>query len=264
MGGDRIESASIDLIASMIVNGSFSNYIEPSDAILLGDGVFETLRTYENRVFALHQHLERLKLGLNAIEVEEFDLARLREGIEEILVNEPFPSGALRISVYSDGTWVISHKEYLPAQKGISCRTLEATNISRTYKSASYSDRMSYRRAAKAGGFDDAILFNSDGLVTELSTSNLILRSKGEWTTPSLEAGALSGITRTLLIENFGVRESRVTVNDLEGVEAAAAISSLREIHQIKKIDGKDLPISNELKALQDSFHSWILGNLSL
>jgi hypothetical protein len=45
-------------------------------------------------------------------------------------------------------------------------------------------------------------------------------------------------------------------------VSGAAAISSLREIQVIKSIDGKDFPSSRELRELQESFSTWVLGNL--
>jgi branched-subunit amino acid aminotransferase/4-amino-4-deoxychorismate lyase len=113
-----------------------------------------------------------------------------------------------------------------------------------------------------AKGFDDTILINGEGLVSELSTSNLLIRVEGKWITPSLESGCLPGVTRGLLLENFGVTEERVTRKELEGASGAAAISSLREIQVIKSIDGKDFPSSRELRELQESFSTWVLGNL--
>jgi branched-chain amino acid aminotransferase len=85
---------------------------------------------------------------------------------------------------------------------------------------------------------------------------------EGNWVTPDLASGCLPGVTRGFLIENFGVREARVTGDDLKRASAAAAVSSLREVQEIKAIDGKDFAISKELRELQVSFSSWVLGNL--
>lgn len=97
-----------------------------------------------------------------------------------------------------------------------------------------------------------------------MSTSNLIALIDGEWITPRIESGALPGVTRKALIENFGLTEGRLELDSLLCAESLGAISSLREIQSIKAIDGKDTPSSNRFRELQESFHSWILGNLVL
>lgn len=246
----------------MIINGKSitSEYI--TDSVVLGDGVFETLRTYHNQVFALERHLRRMAFGLEQIGVSEFDQTAINNSVNQILRDEPLESGALRISLYSDGTQILSHKPYKPSGEGLSCFTTDLEARASTYKSASYSERISLRRIAAKKGFDDAILVNSDGQVSELSTSNLLIRIANKWLTPSIESGCLPGVTRSFLVENFGVMEERLTRKDLEQASVAAALSSLREIQEIKAIDGKNFPSSMELRELQESFSSWILGNL--
>lgn len=246
----------------MIINGKSATSDLFTDAVALGDGVFETLRTYNNQVFALERHLTRLNLGLSQIGVAGFDDSLVREAVPQILSSEPLESGALRISVYADGTSVLSHKPYKPAVEGLACFTTFGEGIDNSYKSTSYSDRLALRRLAVANGFDDAILVNREGVVSELSTSNLLIRIQDNWVTPELNSGCLPGVTRGFLIEEFGVKADRVTVEDFTRSTAVAAISSLREIQEIKAIDGKVFPSSRELLELQASFSAWILGNL--
>jgi len=246
----------------MIINGNSVSSEFTTDALVLGDGVFETLRTYNNRVFALDRHIKRMRLGLEQIVVTGLDEELVKLSIQKILDEEPLDCGALRIAYYSDGTLIVSHKPYNPSNAGLTCLTSDAQGMASSYKSTSYSSRLSLRRFALAEGFDDTILINGEGLVSELSTSNLLIRFEDRWITPSLESGCLPGVTRGLLIENFGVTEERVTRKELERVSGAAAISSLREIQVIKSIDGKDFPSSRELRELQESFSTWVLGNL--
>lgn len=248
-------------------NGEPSQSSELSDSILLGDGVFETLRSYEGRLFALDSHLERLELGLVDLvgtPVPWYRREKIIDGIERILSHDEFPSGALRISIYADGNWALSHKEYSPPTKGIACTIIKGGHERLGYKSSSYSTRLRARRYAEQRGFDDAIFVLESGEVSELSTSNLIALVDGSWITPRLDSGALPGITRKTLIENFGLREGKLDLISLLEADSLGAISSLREIQAIKAIDGKDTPISNQFRELQESFHSWILGNLSL
>ncbi|MBU3716349.1 MAG: hypothetical protein FGM63_04860 [Candidatus Nanopelagicaceae bacterium] len=248
-------------------NGEPSQSSELSDAMLLGDGVFETLRSYGGRLFALDSHLERLELGLADLgRAPSFSYQREKviKGIERILEFDEFPNGALRISFYSDGNWVLSHKEYLPPSKALSCTIFKGGHERLDYKSSSYSMRLRARREAEKLGFDDAIFTQESGEVSELSTSNLIALIDGRWITPRRESGALPGVTRKTLIDNFGVKEEKFDRTTLLGADSLGAISSLREIQSIKAIDGKDTPSSNRFRELQESFHSWILGNLSL
>ena len=247
-------------------NGQPSEKSELSDAVLLGDGVFETLRSYEGRLFALDSHLERLELGLVDLvgtPVPWYSREKIIDGIERILRHQKFPSGALRISIYSDGNWVLSHKKYVVPTKGLSCTVIEGGQEQLGYKSSSYSTRLRARRYAEQQGFDDAIFVQEGGEVSELSTSNLIALVNGVWITPRLESGALPGVTRRALIDNFEIKEGKLDLASLEGADSLGAISSLREIQSIKAIDGKDTPSSNRFRELQESFHSWILGNLA-
>ena len=248
-------------------NGSSYEGVALTDSILLGDGVFETLRSYEGRLFALDSHLQRLEEGISKLELtrsteELFEREKVISAIKEILSKSYFPNGALRISFYADGNWVLSHKEYLPPSEALRCSLIQEEPEPLAYKSASYSRRLRARRHAQNLGFDDVIFADSNEEVSELSTSNLLARIGGQWVTPRIESGALPGITRKSLIENFGVREVNLTKAALTEAEDVAAISSLREIQGIKEIDGKDTPISNRLRELQESFHTWILGNL--
>ena len=246
----------------MIVNGKFTTSELLTDSVLLGDGVFETLRSYENRIYGLDRHLRRLEAGLTAIGAASFNRELVSNSVSEILKVEPLASGALRISCYADGTQVLTHKPYLPSSEAISCLTHVEAGLFKEHKSSSYSDRMRLRRMAQGKEFDDALVLDSNGIVSELSTSNLLLMIEGNWVTPDLASGCLPGVTRGFLIENFGVKEAQVAGDDLKRASAAAAVSSLREIQGIKAIDGKDFAISKELRELQVSFSSWVLGNL--
>ena len=269
MGGDRAQGAAPDLSYSMILlNGEFYEGSVLSDSILLGDGVFETLRSYEGKLFRLESHLNRLNLGLRAIEVPlsnhpRLDRMNITGEVARLMKLNELAAGALRISAYADGNLIISHAPLRSPKESIRCMVLESQLESFAFKSSSYSARLAHRRYAERAGVDDVILVNARREVSELSTSNLILFSEGRWITPQIVSGALPGVTRQALVEHFGIEERPVSLETLRNAESLAAISSLREIQPIKEIDGKDTPISNRLRQLQDSFHSWILGNLS-
>lgn len=249
----------------MIVNGSWVERLERgdlADSWLLGDGHFESIRTYSNRAFALERHLDRLdqaRLGLGVIKS-----GSIRSGVAQLLEREPQESGRLRIIVGSDGNWIATHDPYLPPKGTLRCQVLRVEGgFEAIGKRNSYGPRFALRRAAEAAGFDDAILMRGGETIVEATTCNLIILLDGQWLTPSLASGCLAGITRALLMESFGVVEAELSRADLTAAESAALISSLREIQGVESIDGILLPSSKPLARLADDFHSWILGNLA-
>ena len=69
---------------------------------LTSNGVFETLRTYDNQPFALEEHLSRLALGMDELGIQNVELSVIRGEIAKELSATPQSQGHLRI-VVSDG-----------------------------------------------------------------------------------------------------------------------------------------------------------------
>lgn len=251
----------------MIINGSWRERLdrnELSDSWLLGDAHFETIRTYGNKPFALEAHLERLNLVRISQGLPAIDRVAIRAGVTELIERRGQESGRLRIIVGSDGTWLATHDPSPPVAAMVKCQIRPWVDEPMNFgKSTSYGARFALRRAAQADGYDDAILINKSGIFVEATTCNLIFKIGANWITPELGTGCLPGITRSLLVENFGVTEGEVTRADLTLVEGVALISSLREIQGVESIDGNLLPSSDVVKRLAEDFHTWILGNLS-
>lgn len=129
-------------------------------------------------------------------------------------------------------------------------------------KSASYAESSLALRLATAQGFDDAIFVNEREEVVETALANLIWLEDEQWFTPTLQSGCLPGVTRALLIENFGVHEGVLPVSEIQSVRALALTSSVREIVAIERYESNLYPTSQPLQELQASFHAWVLGKL--
>lgn len=256
MAGNGVEIKAIDFNCEWAMK---------RESWLSADGVFETLRTYENLPFALHLHLERLNEGLKESGIDGVSIAKVEEEIGIELAKNPKSSGHLRIVITRAGDLELNYKEYQPPIKSLKCLTMQAS-ISRgvRYKSTDYQERFDLRDQAALRGFDDAILVSSEGSIVETTTCNLIFLMKEGWITPPLSSGCLPGITRRLLIENFGIVERQVDLSELPSARAIAVTSSLREIQSVEEVDGKIFPNSRETEVLSAQFHSWILGNLAL
>jgi len=228
------------------------------------DGVFETLRTYQNKPFAFARHLERMNLGIKELKIPAPSNVEIEGKVNEYLASNPQASGHLRIVIDRSGNLSISHNLLKPISNHLKVVVVDQKSIKGLlYKSTNYRERLQLRRDAVNASFDDSII--SDGAqIVESTTCNLIYFSNGRWFTPPLSSGCLPGVTRELLIENFGLQEKLLPTIELEKVEALAMISSLREIEKIQEVNGKVFPHSHSLERLQVEFHAWILGNLAL
>lgn len=232
---------------------------------LNADGVFETLRTYENLPFALGLHLERLERGMREIGIVGIGRRLIELEVAKELLANSNTSGHLRIVVSRNGGVEVTHKNYQPPTSSLKCLTIESSiQKGFSYKSTDYQERFDLRDLAIKRGLDDVILISRDGSLIESTTCNLIVLMEEGWITPPLSSGCLPGITRRLLIDNFGVLERKIERPELNSARAIAVTSSLREIQPIEEVDGKVFPNSRETEVLKTQFHSWVLGNLAL
>lgn len=236
---------------------------------LMGDGIFESLRTYDSQPFALQRHLQRLASSAEEMAFTAPDLDLITKGVFEIVaVNKCEPYGRLRITLLSDGFCVITHIPYEARHGALSLAFAHSPQSSQRVtsgvKTISYAENSVALRRAQAQGHDDAIFVNEKNEVVETALANVIWFDGRIWKTPPLTSGCLPGVTRALLIENFGVVEESIHKSDVSGVQALAITSSVREVVAIERLESKLFPPSQELSELQGSFHAWILGNLGV
>jgi branched-chain amino acid aminotransferase len=218
----------------------------PDDGLYRGDGVFEVIRLYAGRPFALRQHLDRLERSAAAIE-----LGVEREPLERELdaLLEAFGPGDAQVRiVLTRGGRRILLVETLP-DKGSSVRlavvTYSPTIILTGVKSLSYAANMQATRIAQGRGFDEALLVRPDGIVLEAPTSTIFWVSpEGGLRTPSIGAGILESITRAHIVKALDVDEGEFPLDDLMGTREAFLASTVREVQPVAAIDGHDLEIS--------------------
>ena len=273
MGRDRIEGEKIDR-ANKVMKIYFNNSLRDDLALpatgggwLLGDGAFESLRTYSGRAFALERHLDRLEQTLNELKIAAPTRAQLVQGVEEtIAANPAAPFGRLRITVLGDGNWMVTHIEYKPEDRFLklclSPNKRYSLDLTSGMKTISYQASAVALREAASKGFDDAVFINEQGEVMESALANLLWLKDGQWFTPDLNSGCLPGVIRALLIENFGVIEKPLLGEELERVDGLALTSSVREIVGVQAFEGHLYSNSKMINELTSAFHSWILGNL--
>jgi branched-chain amino acid aminotransferase len=192
---------------------------------LLGDGVFETLRTVNGRVFRLDDHAARLRRSLRAIGLDEpvedefraAVRALSREGHRlyggELYLRVNISTGPMGDIAGNEDRGVMvtglcrKFKPY-PMQhysRGVHLITSRQRKFSRSplssVKSLSFLPHVAARREAYTATVHDAILLNEHGRVAEATTSNVFARKGDTVYAPGESEGAVPGVTRAVVLE---------------------------------------------------------------
>jgi branched-chain amino acid aminotransferase len=213
------------------------------DGLLRGDGVFEMVRLYRGRPFALADHLDRLERSAAAIELG-FDRGTIEREVDAVL--DAFGDGdaALRIVLTRGGRRILLTEELPEHPPAIRVATViyTPTVILTGVKSISYAANMQATRLAASRGADEAILVRPDGIVLEAPTSAVFWSpGDGSLRTPALDTGILQSITRERIVAALDVEEGEFEVEDLRGAREAFLASTTREVQPISAIDGEEL-----------------------
>ena len=213
------------------------------EGLLRGDGVFEVLRLYAGRPFALAEHLERLgRSAANlrlAVDVEALgaDVGRLLEAVDA-------PEGLLRVVATRGGARIVLI-EPLPAYPQalrLGYVTFAPTRVLDGVKSLSYAANMLCTRLARERGFDEALLVTPHGRVLEGPTSSFFWARGGRLLTPPLDDHILASITRRLVLELTEAEEAVCTGEDIDAADEAFLASTTREVTPVVAVESRSLP----------------------
>ncbi len=256
---------------------------------LYGDGVYETLRSYGNRIFMRDRHVSRLfrsaeAIGLNIpISTKQWP-GLLHESMRRNDVGNDQQDAYLRITV-SRGvgdigldpalcpspTIVIMAKPLIvPAahfyELGVALiiagtrRNLPSA-LSPKIKATNFLNNIIAKSEASAAKVFDSILLNWEGHLTECTVSNLFFVTDGSLRTPALECGLLDGITREIVIKlarelHLSVEEGRFTPDQLYAANECFITNTTMEIMPVISVDdrpiglGKPGPLTKKLYEL--------------
>lgn len=225
--------------------------IDPGDAgLLLGDGLFETLRVEEGRAGDVEAHLDRLLAGLRRIGIDlpedrPEEREALADAIAAVAEAAPRPLARLRVTVTAQ-TRLITATPYEPPAGPVSAILLPEPWIdSRSplagLKSLSYqANRLALRRAEAAGAFE-ALLLNERGRLAEGSRSNVILALPDGLFTPPVEDGCLPGTVRRRLLELDLIVERSLDPEDLQAAGEVLLTNSLVGVLPVTRIDEREI-----------------------
>jgi branched-chain amino acid aminotransferase len=238
---------------------------------LYGDGVYETLRTYNGQPFLFDRHMRRLRQSADLLALrvplsnehiaERFaetmrvaGLGRDRDAYIRILVTRGIGELSYDPAATPNPTIVVIAKPHadLPAQMMADGVTAALVAIVRNHPGSVnpliksnnlLNSALAMQEAMRRGAFE-GIMRNYRGELAECSTSNLFVVRSGAALTPPLDSGLLPGITREYLLEigpeiGVPVREQVLRDPDLFGADECFLTSTTREIVPIVRVDDR-------------------------
>ena len=192
--------------------------VSPFDhGLLVGDGVFETLRVYDGVPFAWHRHAERLTHSARGLGLAVPDLSELRDAGDAVLHANELRDARLRITVTGGPSPLGSERGNGGPTVIIAAGALKPWPLtervvtvpwSRNERSAtaglktiSYAENVRALAVAHAAGAGEAIFCNTRDELCEATGSNLFVVDGGVVRTPPGDSGCLLGVTRALVLE---------------------------------------------------------------
>jgi branched-chain amino acid aminotransferase len=213
------------------------------EGLLRGDGVFEVVRIYGGRPFALDDHLARMERSAANSRLP-VDLASLRSEVEALLAEGAPHDAVLRLVCTRGGRRLamLEEPKVFPDTIALATVVYSPTRVLDGIKTLSYGANMLCTRLAQERGADEALLVTPHGRVLEAPTSSLFYVREGRLLTPPLSEHILDSITRRHVIEAASVEEQPLTRDELADVEEAFLASTLKEALPVHAIDEIELP----------------------
>jgi branched-chain amino acid aminotransferase len=213
------------------------------EGLLRGDGVFEVIRLYDGRPFALDEHMVRMTGSAQRLRLD-FDADAVRSDIDALVAAGDERAGMVRALVTRGGRRIVLLEELpeLPDTLAVQTITYAPTRVLDQIKSLSYGANMLCSRLAREQGADDALMVSPHGRVLEFPTKSIFyVLADGPLCTPPLDDHILDSITRRHVLAATDARERSLSADELPGLREAFAASTLREVHPVRCIDGRQL-----------------------
>lgn len=264
-----------------------------------GLGGFEGIRAYQRAngktsIFRLREHIDRLFDTCKLVLLEpKFTREQIADACIDTLRVNGMADGYLRPMIFlGDGAMgiyapnnpvratVIAWKwgAYLgddALKNGIRCKissfARQHINVSlaKAKMMGQYTNSVLAKREAKFGGYDEAILLDVNGYVSEGSGENLFIVKRGVLITPDLSSSILEGITRDTVLclareMGLEVREARITRDQLWLADECFFTGTAAEITPVREVDNRPIGqgvVGPVTKKLQARFFDVVRGN---
>lgn len=232
---------------------------------LYGDGLFETMRSYNGKVFKLGGHLDRLEKSARLLELNlPWEREELNSAIYAVLAENRLDNAYIRLTVTRgegpvgiDPTLcarpnlVIMAREMPPYNEQVYAKGVKIIIVSTRrnlpeacppeIKSLNFLNNIFAKMELNKAGVTEGIMLNYRGEVTEGTVSNVFIYKAGRLLTPARECGILPGITRDTVLDiasdtGISAAEAVLAAEDLLDAEEVFLTNSGSEITPVVQI----------------------------
>ncbi|TFB25019.1 aminodeoxychorismate synthase component I [Filobacillus milosensis] len=199
--------------------------------------LLETMKIIDGKLMFWGEHKKRLSQSAEYFQykcsIEEIEYAVFETASKNIDGNYK-----LRLLLSADGKIDLEVKPLYEFPKqlttALSKKPINKNDVLYYHKTTS---RMNYEKH-KEEGYDETLLWNEEGFVTEFINGNLVYELDGQYYTPPISDGLLAGTYRQHLLNKNKINERSILVSDLSKVDQLWFINSVREWVGVKEIEG--------------------------
>jgi len=243
--------------------------ISPLDrGFLFGDGIYELIPSYQQKMIGLDQHIERMQKGLSATKIDfNWSKQQWHELVSQLVERNNITNVGIYIQI-SRGADThrahgypqnISPTLFAMAQpiadfnpKSSNARLKIKSELDRRWrrcdiKSTSLLGNLMHFNSAQVGGYDEILVHSEHNIIREGSSSNIFVVKGNQISTPIANQYILPGITRRLLIErlkkmtDIQFKERDILLSEAKDADEIWITSSSRQIQPVVNLNG--LPV---------------------
>jgi branched-chain amino acid aminotransferase len=249
--------------------------------VLSGWGVFSTLRVSDGVLFVWERHWARIERDAAAFHIAlPANPEKVRRKLLELVEANGVQSCTLRLCIVRNGGGMWANPKP-PRPSDVIALTADAKDWGEGVKLAyqanarhaaspfagtkilSWSMNLTWLECAQERGFDEVILLNERGEVSECTSANIFIANGNQVWTPPLNSGCLPGITRELLltevrVPGVPVSEKALTPGDLETADEVFVTSTTRDLLPVYQIEDKKAGGADRARVkLQEAFSAY-------
>jgi len=256
---------------TVYINGLFTPLSNAKISILdrgfcYGDGLFETLRASNGKIFYIEQHIDRLfksmqqvlielpmtRLELTKVVQETLARNKYKNAIIRLLVTRGDTQSNIQIDSKNHPTLVINIRPFTPLpkvayKKGIRIMLFQEranliNGLRLRLKSCNYLSNVLIKELSDRKNYMEGVVVDPDFGVTEGTTSNIFIVEQGQLKTPPLSPYVLAGITRQVVLEiardhSIPFAEEQITADELICADEVFITNSCIEIVPVTQVD---------------------------
>ena len=228
--------------------------------LMTGWGVFSTIRVRRGVLFEFPRHYRRMRRDAELTHVPFPESAEeLEKSLLRLVEANGVPDCTLRVNVIRNNGGVF----HIPNSRaydviaftsdlvnwgdsmrlGVVQQARHARNVYAGTKVTSWGFNLTWYEQAHDDGFDEVLLLDESGYVSECTSANIFAIFGNDVRTPPLSSGCLPGITRELLLTEiscapYTIREQALTLADLERADCICVTSTTRDLLAVASIEG--------------------------